>query len=641
MQFQKPEILYFLLLLLIPIIVHLFQLRRFQKVDFTNVAFLKKATLQTRKSSQLKKWLTLLTRLLALACIILAFAQPFTANETALNSKKETVLYLDNSFSMQLKGPNGPMLERAKQQLYEKVNSVDKIAWFTNDELKRAGAASDFKSEVLQIDYTQEQLSINEVFLKANQLFSKDKDSDKRLLIISDFQQQDIVTNIPEDISIQLVKTTPVKIENIAIDTAYIESKSTNSIELAVQVSKNGEAINTTSVSLWNGVQLIAKSAVEFNGTNTNILRFTIQDFDTFEGRLSIEDSQLGFDNSLYFCINKPSKIKVLSVNEGNSEFLQRLFENASYNYTQYDYNNLNYSDLPNQNLIILNELKTFEPPLITALNSCYENGGSIFIIPSSNANITTYNTLLSSLKLGAFSEKNSETIKKIAKINFSHPLYANVFEKQISNFQYPTTKTYFEITGAPESILNFEDGKPFLVQDNNAYLTTAPFDKSISNFKNSPLIVPSLLNMAQQSLALPELYYTINEVNEFAVPITLMQDEILNIKDSLNTFIPLQQAKSNKVEITTLENPKSQGNFEIVLKDSVLQKVSYNFNRNESKLTYFDPSNWEGVQYHNDVTELFENLSELNRINDYWKWFVIFAIVFLVFEMFILKFFK
>jgi hypothetical protein len=91
MQFKHPELLYALFLLLIPIIIHLFQLRRFQKVAFTNVAFLKKVNIQTRKSSQLKKWITLLLRLLAMACIIIAFAQPFTASTTALNTEKDIV----------------------------------------------------------------------------------------------------------------------------------------------------------------------------------------------------------------------------------------------------------------------------------------------------------------------------------------------------------------------------------------------------------------------------------------------------------------------------------------------------------------------------------------------------------------------
>ena len=42
MQFEKPEILYALLFLTIPILVHLFELRRFKIQAFTNTAFLKK-----------------------------------------------------------------------------------------------------------------------------------------------------------------------------------------------------------------------------------------------------------------------------------------------------------------------------------------------------------------------------------------------------------------------------------------------------------------------------------------------------------------------------------------------------------------------------------------------------------------------
>jgi len=99
MQFKNPELLYALLLLLIPIIVHLFQLRKFKKEAFTNVAFLKKVQLQTRKSSQIKKWLILLTRMGILAAVILAFAQPYTSKTNTINVERETVIFLDNSFT--------------------------------------------------------------------------------------------------------------------------------------------------------------------------------------------------------------------------------------------------------------------------------------------------------------------------------------------------------------------------------------------------------------------------------------------------------------------------------------------------------------------------------------------------------------
>ena len=77
MQFKHPEILYALLLLIIPILVHLFQLQRFVKVPFTNVKLLKTIEKQTRKSARLKKWLILLARLLVFTCLIFAFAQPY------------------------------------------------------------------------------------------------------------------------------------------------------------------------------------------------------------------------------------------------------------------------------------------------------------------------------------------------------------------------------------------------------------------------------------------------------------------------------------------------------------------------------------------------------------------------------------
>jgi hypothetical protein len=107
MQFKHPEILYFLFLLIIPILVHLFQLRRFKKEYFTNVQFLKELSIQTRKSSKLKKWLLLCTRLLLLTFLILAFAQPFFTAKESKKATNEMYIILDNSFSMQAKGKKG------------------------------------------------------------------------------------------------------------------------------------------------------------------------------------------------------------------------------------------------------------------------------------------------------------------------------------------------------------------------------------------------------------------------------------------------------------------------------------------------------------------------------------------------------
>ena len=98
MQFKNPEILYFLALLIIPILVHLFQLQKFVKTPFTNVAFLQKLVRETRKSSRLKKWLILCVRMLLFTAILFAFSQPYFSNKH-VNKNQHTFIYLDNSLS--------------------------------------------------------------------------------------------------------------------------------------------------------------------------------------------------------------------------------------------------------------------------------------------------------------------------------------------------------------------------------------------------------------------------------------------------------------------------------------------------------------------------------------------------------------
>ena len=149
MQFLHPEYFYALPALLIPIFIHLFQLRRFKKHAFTNVALLQKIRFQTRKSSQLKKWLILILRLLAMAFMILAFSQPYFSNQKSIDTPSETVLYLDNSFSMQALGANGPLFKRAVQDVISGIDEGQKISSFMNDISYQSTTLKDIKNNCL------------------------------------------------------------------------------------------------------------------------------------------------------------------------------------------------------------------------------------------------------------------------------------------------------------------------------------------------------------------------------------------------------------------------------------------------------------------------------------------------------------
>ncbi|MBT0608931.1 BatA domain-containing protein [Aequorivita echinoideorum] len=639
MQFKHPEILYALFLLLIPIFIHLFQLRRFQKVEFTNVAFLKKVTIQTRKSSQLKKWLTLLARMLALACVIIAFAQPFSASKTALSTNKETVIYIDNSFSMQAKGSDGPMLQRAAQNLFENI-TAEKLSWFSNNSERKNVSVQDFKNEILGLEYSQNQLTPSQILLKADQFFSKENDVQRQLLLISDFQVKETFPEIPENMNVNVVQLKPVNPSNIAIDSVYIASKNSANVQLTVRISANGEDLKQTPISLFNGEKLVAKTAVDFSEKNSNTIDFEIENTEGFNGRIELTEPNIPFDNTLFFNINKPKKIKVLAINEADGNYLQRLFNTEEFDFVQQPFRNLNYNEIPDQNFIILNELTEIPAPLATALKAFSEGGGSVLIIPSGQAEVGNYNSVLSLLDLGTL-ENLLPQEKRITKIMFSHPLFENVFEKQVVNFQYPTVNSFYNVASNASAALTYEDGKPFLLQSGKNYFFTSPINTENSNFQNSPLVVPTIYNMSQLSLALPDLYYEIGSQNTFAVPVKLGSDEILTLKTETENFIPLQQTKANQVLITTTDEPNAAGIYEIFSKEEFLENVSYNYDRSESNLNYLNAEDWQGAKTFSSVESLFENIAEQNSINSFWKWFAIFALLFLILEMLILKFHK
>ena len=596
--------------------------------------------MQTRKSSQIKKWLVLLLRLLAVAAIVIAFAEPFKASTTALNSAKETTLYIDNSFSMQANGPKGPLLNSALQELLTKIPPKATINWFTNTSSKKGASVQEVKEDFLKLGYTQKQLSAKQVLLKADGFFSKDETSDKRLIYISDFQKNEAFPKVSDRFKVDAVQLTSLLQQNIAIDSAYVVANKTGITQLKVALSAKELSKTTVSVSLYNKDILSSKIAVDFTKQNKQNITFDIDAATGFKGSISLTDTGLSYDNSLYFSINTPAKLKVLSINTANADFLQRLFATQEFEYTTQDANTLNYSLLAQQNCIILNELKNIDTSLSNALKEFSQNGGSVLIIPALDIDITSYNSLLSNLNLGSF-ERQLVQQKKISNIVFEHPLYSDVFEKRITNFQYPTINSFYTITSKAPTLLGFEDDKPFLLGFKNNYIATGAFNTQNSNFISSTLIVPTLYNIARQSLETPKLYYTIASSVSFGVATKLTEDEILNIKDSIVNFIPLQKVKANKVIITTNAYPKSAGTFSINKADEFIESVSYNYNRDETSGIYGDVNNWNGVTPHQNITSLFDAILKENTITDFWKWFALLALVFLIAEMLVLKFYK
>lgn len=639
MQFKYPELLWALFLLLVPLFIHLFQLRRFKKTPFTNVALLQKVKTQSKKARNLKKWLLLATRLLLYTALIIAFAQPYFAKKDVFK-KRETVIYLDNSFSMQALNNGTSLLQSAVQELIKSSDKEKEFSLFTNNNTYKNVVLKEVQNNLLSLDYSSNQLHIKDVILKANTLFSSDNSSIKDLIVISDFQQKNEIYTIDSlQTNIYFVKQNAENFTNINIDSVYVSNTDATNLELTANLKANTNVENT-AVALYNNDTLIAKTSALFNNSREAKVNFTLPKEVSINGKIELTDTGLLYDNSFYFNINKRDKVKVLAISNTDNTFLNKIFTNDEFKTIVTTLNKVNYSLIPTQNLIVLNELNTIPESLKNALTSFTKNGGSLVVIPSLKIDINSYNALLTNY----FSTKIKGLInieRKVTDINFSHPLYTNVFQKRITNFQYPTVNSSFITNSSAPSLLRYQDNSPFLLGANGFYFFTSSLLKENSNFKGSPLIVPTLYNMGYTSFNIPKLYTTLGKTTTVDIETKVDKDFVLKITKDKSEFIPQQQSFTNKTTLTFSNTPQDAGIYSIKKGESELGSLSFNYNREESKPIYTDISAITNVKQSNSISQLLINLENNQKVNELWKWFVIFALFFLVLEVLIQKYFK
>ncbi|MBZ9786523.1 BatA domain-containing protein [Psychroflexus sp. CAK57W] len=638
MILEKPDVLYFLLLLIIPILVHLFQLRTYKTTKFSNVALLERIKLQSRKSSILKKWLILITRLLGLVFLILAFAKPFIpSTETALE-EDEIAIYLDNSYSMELPGERMSLLEEAKQNLWKQLGEEQRFSLFTNDRTWKNVTKNDIKADFFSIDFAPDHLSFENLLLQAESMFQK-RESSHSLFIISDALnfKDDIRLKPGNDLNLNLIIKQPASLENFNIASAHLKANNTSK-SLEAELKSLAETDKDVTVSLYDNDELIAKTKANFEESTSALVNFDLSNKDFQRGKLEIESDGMSYDNTLFFSLNKEKQINVLSLHSQTNSyksFLASIYQTELFNFSEYSISNFDYARISEVDLLILNEIKEVNPILISRLREFQKNGGTLVIIPDESTAPGTFKELVNT---PAIYQNPTVAKREITSINFEHPLFENVFSEEIQNFDYPSTSRFLNIHPSFTPILKFSNGQSFLAEKNRTYSFASALHPNVSNFTNSPLVVPVFYNMALQSSPSPQLYSVLGQENLINVKANLGKDEVLKLKSDNQQVIPQQSRLGNSIQINTQYQPKSPGHYQLVQGDSTLLHLSFNFNRNESLLNPLDIGDLK-VKTFSSIPEAFNSFTEDRKILELWIWMLIFAVGFFLMELLILRF--
>ena len=498
MQFNHPEILALLLVLIIPILIHLFQLQRFKKEAFTNVKFLRQIELESRKSSRIKKLLILASRLLALTCLILAFAQP-VMKKTDGQENRKTIIYLDNSLSMQAADNNGSeLLQNTKRILIDELQSFPgDFALITNDKIQENLHSDLLRQELTRITYYPVRKDLSQIFLEAETLADKERYEGSDVYIFSDFRTSPYeIDSLPERDRNRyyLIPVRPDRFQNLSLDSLWISVFDRNELKISGRIRAQNIDEENLSVSLVLNGQLFGKSSVSIDKGNDATVEFSVPPETMGNGAMTFSDPRLGFDNSLFFTLPEPIKPNVLVIGD-YSNYIQRIYTSDSFELTFQELSNLNQGEIQDYDLIVLNELDKVPAPLIKSLNPYVQEIGNLVIIPSAQPDLASYQSIFSALGIGRVSSE-FERQKTIISVSEDHPFFNNVFKGEVNNFDYPEATYGIETdfrSSAP--LISFDDGSAFAsespVGTNRVCWRSSPMKGEQENCRDYPVIGP------------------------------------------------------------------------------------------------------------------------------------------------------
>ncbi|KYG76848.1 hypothetical protein AWW68_19335 [Roseivirga spongicola] len=646
-----------LLAVVIPIIIHLFNLRRVKRVEFSNTTLLRRIKEESSAKRKPIELLVLFSRIMAISLLVIAFAQPVIKDDsTSASLGTDVLIYLDNSLSLSAQGDNGA------SNFDEIVNDGSSIA-----DSYPEGASFHFVENAygnsLTTGFTRESLKellteVEQVGVDrdAQELYSRIKGSDfvGDVYLLSDFQGKSDFTSIRKDsvnqYFVKLIQSESldnVFVDSVFLENSYLSGKFSNLLnvtlrrnyrdneEVNIKLLIDGQLYGTGEVDFGN--QLVANHVFELQGALPGLERIELQ----------IEDPTLQFDNSFYLSINKVDRVRVIEVYDENSpSFLSALFEdNEAFQFDRIDSRFVDNELLSSANFLLINQIQKPSNQLISSVNGLLESGGTVVVIPSAESGEGELS------RLGIRANAESQERVKLSSPDFENPLYQGVFEDEDENIEMPEATVSFRVLNSELDYLQFVNGRSYLskvISDGNLFFFASPFDIKYSSFPSHALFVPVMYKLALGSkVNLSNLYYYTDSETVFFPIDEVNPGSIFQMSSEAGQLTPDQRIDGDRL---VLEIPKDlirAGHYSLMQGSESVGTLSFNIPKSESDLSPLDPAIFSELAELNHVTVMgLEGDGDVKRFleakiigKSLWKYALLGALFFLFVEIILIRY--
>lgn len=691
MSFLHPAFLWALAALAIPVFIHLFQLRRFKRIDFPNVRFLAEVSQQTRARKKVQHWLVLLARLLALACLVLAFAQPYLpgADGATKAGERAVSLYIDDSFSMDGQNAQGRLLDQARKGAQDAV-----MAYGPTDRFQVLTGRFEGRQQVLlgrdealeaaaQADASPFVRPISQVLARQREALARSEAPVKRGFLFTDLQRTTTdVANWTNDsvVSTVIVPLPPGRPDNLSIDSAWFDipvRRLGQQEALHVRIRNHGdqELMNVPLRLAIDGRQrAIATFSVQPGSVVDTTLRFTSDRGGHHTGSITLDDQPVVFDDGLWIAYRVVEQLRVLLVSGGDAasdRSVSDVFRNdrastgadSLHAFSTQAYRALDLASLERQDLVILNALPEVASGLAQALNTFVESGGSLVVFPPSTRNAAggdpgRYAALFG--QFGAAPPALMDTsLARVDRIDLDKPFYRDIFERMQRNVDLPVARERWSLRPAAGSdvLLRMQDGSAYLSRTPRGkgavYLCATPLAEHAGNFTRHAFFITSLLRMAELSRPMGPLYHTIGA--EVSIPldgVELAGDAVPHLSGPEGLDLVPEIRRSHTGSALVLHDQDLPGGaYAVRLGADTLMTLALNPSRQESDLQAFSVEQLEEELARHGLStftvleagtnDLSLRLNELDQGRKLWKWFILLALMCLAAEVLLIRYLR
>lgn len=480
MTFLNPLVLLGLFASSIPLLLHLFNLRKSKPVEFSTLRFLKELKKTSIRKLKIKRIILLILRTLLITFIVLAFARPTIQSSLPIlgtHAKTSAVIIIDNSSSMNVSDGRGNRFVQAKNIALSIINALkegDEIAVVSSNSFStdnsRATLTSNFaltRQDIEKLQQTAGRFDLSKAMKYASSLIEPSNNIGKEIFILTDGQtnsikQQNSDSSIlfKKGIGIYLIPIgtndenigVNISVDSVRIVNSFLQKSKPVEIEATLRNANDKDMQGIVVSCLFNDRRVAQKSVDLSKNEVRKVVFSAIPDADgIIRGTIETENDVLEADNKRYFTIHIPPSPKVAILGSQSNGIFTDVALKAAENLSgslrtseQYlSSQTMGSTDWNDIQCIIATEFIS-DNNLLARLQQFVEEGGGLLYFTDTKVNMQQINSQLNLFGFGeakeAVSQKNQPLT--ISTLDKRHPLFSTII-KSGNNAQNQTIGDY------------------------------------------------------------------------------------------------------------------------------------------------------------------------------------------------------